>query len=376
MTLRWTDDHGSLRCTSDGRILFEDSLDHWNHGVCRLLGLADEEGRRWVETVLAQCRQLGADLTELSEEDVARALRRGWDEFRGASAGEGEEHDLRSAPPMLGLAADKLFASHLSSAPHLMVIGSVTGELGWLVARASLKPPTEGTAYDNAYFEGVETGVGYGGYLEQESWRMEKSRRFLRRIQGAATLLGLDLPKRPALLDVGAGYGFFRQAAEESGWDHVGVEVSHHASGVGERLFGFSSFVGDLDEFSRRSDRRFNVLTMWDVLEHVADPTAILKVANSLLHPGGALFIRTPNLLALERDVFGPEYHSFKAEHLFYFGPRTLLDILHASGFSVALLLTESHLLRGFLGPRLENFERLLRGSDFFAVAVKPPASS
>jgi 2-polyprenyl-3-methyl-5-hydroxy-6-metoxy-1,4-benzoquinol methylase len=308
---------------------------------------------------------------------MVAALRLGWSDARAeAEARDPHPLDVTRAPSLLGLQPDTVFGAAVRSAPGLSVIGSSEHQLGWLVERRTLAPPEEGTTYDAAYFEGDEAGVGYRGYLEQEPWRMEKARRFLGRVTAASELIGRDLPKKPTLLDVGAGYGFFRQAAEEQGWSHQGVEVSGHAADVGEHLFGFSAFVGNLEDFRRSSDDRFDVLTMWDVLEHVSDPMATLRCAWSLLREGGLLLIRTPNLEALERRVFGSSYHSFKAEHLYYFGPRSLLDALDSSGFGCGLLLTDSHLLRGFLGRRLERFERLLQGSDFFTVAVKSAAQA
>jgi 2-polyprenyl-3-methyl-5-hydroxy-6-metoxy-1,4-benzoquinol methylase len=137
---------------------------------------------------------------------------------------------------------------------------------------------------------------------------------------------------------------------------------------VAEELFGFSSFVGDLSGFS--SDLAFDAITMWDVLEHVPDPVAFAEGARSYLAPGGALFLRTPNLRAIEMEVFGPRYHSFKPEHLYCFGPGSLVDVLERAGFSLGFLTTDSHLLQGFFPNRLQGWARLLRGSDVLAVGV------
>jgi 2-polyprenyl-3-methyl-5-hydroxy-6-metoxy-1,4-benzoquinol methylase len=140
-------------------------------------------------------------------------------------------------------------------------------------------------------------------------------------------------------------------------------------------LFGFSTFLGDLDAFAAQSSDRFDVVTMWDVLEHVADPQGMLETAWALLRPGGALFVHTPNIDALERRVFGGWYHSFKPEHLVYFGPQGLVEVAHAAGFTMEFLATDAHLLRGFVGPQVDRFARLLQGSDMFAAAVKRPES-
>jgi 2-polyprenyl-3-methyl-5-hydroxy-6-metoxy-1,4-benzoquinol methylase len=374
MGYRWLEQDEHLRYLSPcGTVAFDDSLDHWRNGVCRLLGISDEDGRNWVERVTHTSLELcHAALRELSDDDVVSVLRRAWTAADGGTDPTGATMiDLTGARAVLGARPDAIFGSRIGGDPGLAVVGSQESQLAWLVDVRTLDLPVAQTSYDEAYFEGERPGVGYGGYLQQEAWRMQKARRFLKRVEAAAGLTGVDLPGHPALLDVGAGYGFFRQAAEERGWRHEGVEVSTHAAEIGKELFGFSSAIGVLEEFADQTDTRFDVLTMWDVLEHVPDPSATLRAAYSLLRRGGALFVRTPNLAALERDVFGSQYHSFKAEHLYYFGPSSLIDALHAAGFSVGLLVTDAHLLSGFLGRRLERFAMLLRGSDLFVVALK-----
>jgi 2-polyprenyl-3-methyl-5-hydroxy-6-metoxy-1,4-benzoquinol methylase len=233
--------------------------------------------------------------------------------------------------------------------------------------RETVGPP----AYNETYFEGNTYGLGYGNYSAQEEWRMQKSRRYLRQIEGIALFLGRTLETNTRLLDVGSGYGFFRQAAAEAGWTHDGQDVSEHAARVGHERFGFETFVGTLDDLLLRAPQAYDVVTLFDTIEHLNDPAQSLRVVSQLLAPGGLCALRTPNLCALELDVFGPFYHSLKLEHLHYFSVTSLSHLLLRAGLSPAFVTTESHLLRGLLGTALEVFGREQRGSDLFAVGWK-----
>ena len=185
-------------------------------------------------------------------------------------------------------------------------------------------------------------------------------------------MAGLDLPPGSRILDVGSGYGYFLRAAQDRGWQAEGTEISHHAATVAQAEYGLDTFVGTLSDFFERGVREpYDVLSMFDVVEHVEDPVALLRIAGELLKPGGMCVIRTPNLLSIEARVFGNDYHSLKREHLHYFSGASLCHAMERAGLVPAFLTTESHLLKGFLGRALQGFACRLEGSDLFAVAQK-----
>ena len=107
---------------------------------------------------------------------------------------------------------------------------------------------------------------------------------------------------------------------------------------------------------------------MWDFIEHVEDPIANLDIARELLVNGGLLFIRTPNLNAIEFEVFGSAYHSLKREHLNLFSAKSLSRCMTSSGLIPVMTLSESHLLSGFVRSEVPTWASTLRGSDLFAV--------
>lgn len=99
------------------------------------------------------------------------------------------------------------------------------------------------------------------------------------------------------LLEVGPGRGYFLQVSRDAGWDVAGVELSGAAAGQ-LRNRGFDVAQGTLDDLPA-PDRRFDMVVMWDVLEHVPDPVAALRHVPRLLGPGGLFVLKVPNRAGL-----------------------------------------------------------------------------
>jgi 2-polyprenyl-3-methyl-5-hydroxy-6-metoxy-1,4-benzoquinol methylase len=140
-----------------------------------------------------------------------------------------------------------------------------------------------------------------------------------------------DLPK--SLLDVGAATGGFIDEARKDGWTTEGVELSEEAARIAREEFGVTVHHGDV--FSPAlAGRRFDVVTMWHVLEHCIDPLGVLRQARSLLAPGGMLFVELPNWNSLGRRVRGARWSQLKPpEHINFFTPRSLVRAAELAGF-------------------------------------------
>jgi 2-polyprenyl-3-methyl-5-hydroxy-6-metoxy-1,4-benzoquinol methylase len=352
-----------------GRV-FEDTVEHWQNAVLRLLNLTDPAGRAWVEAVAAEAMAEGSEpFSCRTPEERLRILERAWPHSAGPSPSLGD-CSLRA----LGAPVDTTWFSAIQNDSSARVVGSRARRHGVLSELRDgrwelVKPPP----YEEAYFEGSAPGVGYQGYREQGSWRLEKAARLVRQIRGIGLVLGLDLASGTRLLDVGSGYGYLGKAAQDSGWQAHGTEISHHAASIARADFGLETFVGTLGDFHTRGHHEpYDVLTMFDVIEHVEDPVALLRAARELLKPGGICVVRTPNLFSIEADVFKNHNHSLKMEHLHYFSSASLCFIMESAGLLPVYLTSESHLLRGFLGSALNSYACNLRGSDLLAVARKP----
>lgn len=135
------------------------------------------------------------------------------------------------------------------------------------------------------------------------------------------------------LLDVGAYIGVFVEAAAAGGWVAQGVEPSEWAATEARRR-GLDVRVGTLDN-ADLAEASFDVVTMWDVIEHLADPAAELDKARRLLRPGGWLVVHTMDIDAPVSRLAGSRWPWLMDMHLYYFGRRTLRHMLSEHGYNV-----------------------------------------
>jgi SAM-dependent methyltransferase len=139
------------------------------------------------------------------------------------------------------------------------------------------------------------------------------------------------------LLDVGCATGGFLSEASRDGWRCTGVEMSAEAVDIAGREFGLEVLHGGLST-EALGDRRFDVITMWHVLEHMIEPMTALKRACELLVPGGMLFVELPNWKSLGRLLKGAKWSQLKPpEHINFFSPSSLSVAVEKAGLRTIL---------------------------------------
>lgn len=144
-------------------------------------------------------------------------------------------------------------------------------------------------------------------------------------------------PQGARLLDCGAATGFLMTAAKELGYTPYGVELSEYGAKSIAAKFGEGYvYRGELQEasFPTSESGGFAVVTMCDFIEHVRDPGSALDRAYSLLAPGGRLVITTPNRAGVSRIIMGKRWSQYKLEHLYYFNPENIMQLLGRRGFT------------------------------------------
>jgi 2-polyprenyl-3-methyl-5-hydroxy-6-metoxy-1,4-benzoquinol methylase len=140
------------------------------------------------------------------------------------------------------------------------------------------------------------------------------------------------------LLEIGSGYGYFLEMAGKAGWKSEGVEISPYCCQVA-RQRGCRVWEGDLANTSL-NPATYDVVVLWDVIEHFTQPDEMIRDCRALLRPGGALVMRTPDARALAHTVWPARlayrhlvYPANTAEHVFHFTPRDLVAIATQAGF-------------------------------------------
>jgi len=158
------------------------------------------------------------------------------------------------------------------------------------------------------------------------------------------------------LLDVGCAAGFFLEAARERGWSVRGLEVSEYASAYARRELGLEVETGSVVS-PPAGLPRFDVVTLWDTIEHLDRPDIALSNIRRMLSPRGILAFSTGDYGSLLRRLTGRRWRLFAdPTHNFFFDERALRRLLAQAGFetlrvtrrgkrvSLSLILHQSHL--------------------------------
>jgi cyclopropane fatty-acyl-phospholipid synthase-like methyltransferase len=179
-----------------------------------------------------------------------------------------------------------------------------------------------------------------------------------------------------ALLDIGCGTGGFLAFARDAGYEVFGFDAS--LAQVQEAASHFptvrcaTSTDAYLDLLGQPK-RRFDVVTLWDVLEHIREPGVFLDNLRKVLAPGGVVFASVPNGRAMlwKKHIYRALGRSIEDawipwEHVFYYSPRSL-DVLASS---VGMQVTKWGAVPCYPRP-LSTFE-VLRRAGFLALRLVP----
>jgi 2-polyprenyl-3-methyl-5-hydroxy-6-metoxy-1,4-benzoquinol methylase len=139
--------------------------------------------------------------------------------------------------------------------------------------------------------------------------------------------------ERIKALDIGCAAGFFLEVAQEAGWRAKGIEISTYMSEYARQSLGLDVLTGRLEELDL-PERAFDLVTMWDVIEHLSDPFSALQRARRLLAPDGLIAIATGDISGATARIYGRRWSLLAPPgHLFYFSRRTLFAMLRQTGF-------------------------------------------
>lgn len=134
------------------------------------------------------------------------------------------------------------------------------------------------------------------------------------------------------LLDIGCAFGEFLKLAQEKGYNVSGVEVSEPAAEYAKETLGLEVFNCELASANLGS-KEYDIITMWDVIEHLDDPGATLSEVSRLLRPGGMVIISTGDSSSKWARLTGRYWHLLTPpQHLFFFNPVSLTKVLEMNG--------------------------------------------
>ncbi len=181
--------------------------------------------------------------------------------------------------------------------------------------------------YDEGYFQGARPD-GYANYAQSEKpLRAEFNR--------TITYLRDSGPKQGRLLEVGCAYGFFLLEAQNY-FDCTGIEVSQAAVDYCLQR-GLNVHCDTVNAETIRNYGQFDVVVLLDVIEHLPDPAETLRLLHQIMNPGGVILISTGDWRSILARVMGKRWRLMTPpQHLFFFSPQNLAQLLEKSGFELA----------------------------------------
>jgi 2-polyprenyl-3-methyl-5-hydroxy-6-metoxy-1,4-benzoquinol methylase len=141
-------------------------------------------------------------------------------------------------------------------------------------------------------------------------------------------------PSRGRLLDVGTAAGSFIYVAAQRGWDVQGCEPNRWLCEWGRTHYNLDIRPGTIFD-QHYPNRAFDVVTVWDVLEHTADPMGLLQECRRILKPGGLIVVNYPDIGSWIARLMGRRWLFLISKHLYYFTRRTAGELLRRAGFDI-----------------------------------------
>jgi len=194
-------------------------------------------------------------------------------------------------------------------------------------------------------------------YLKSKEARIKTAERDLAEIEKIKRNKG-------KILDIGCGAGFFLKAAKDKGWYEFGVELSKWAYNYCKKE-GLNVYNTSIED-AKFPKNFFDVITLWDVIEHIENPTVLLENVNALLKKDGILVLNTPDIGSLSAKIMGKNWLNLMAMHIFYFDRKTIKLILNKTGFDIIKIKSYSRIiLPKYAINWIKNYKVLFKVCDW-----------
>lgn len=186
--------------------------------------------------------------------------------------------------------------------------------------------------YQKEYYHGGLNSTGYSNYsILQTDLELEAKKRL--------TVIKQYVNKGK-LIDIGCGYGHFLNEAKQAGFQVMGLDISEEAIKQLKLRYGIPGQTGEVKKgFLAKS--RFEVITAWDVVEHLPNPKISFKAIASIQKTNGYLFLTTPSVDSIDAKLLGKYWYGFKRipEHLYFFSEKQMSLYLEQLGYKIIRIL-------------------------------------
>ncbi len=180
--------------------------------------------------------------------------------------------------------------------------------------------------YERGYFTGDRSRMAYINYEDDKPFIRANMRKFLSYIRAYKS--------KGKLLDVGCALGFFTELALKAGYDAYGIDPSDFAVAKAKKLVGSERIrKAKLSDIHDRT-KSYDVVAMFDVFEHLADPEGDLEIVKKILKDDGMIIIATGDTDSFFARILGRRWTFYNPpQHLYFFNHDNLIKLLEKKGF-------------------------------------------
>lgn len=181
--------------------------------------------------------------------------------------------------------------------------------------------------YDKSYFNSENAKkIGYSNYSKSREIKLLTFEKFFKEIESIIPI--------GSHLDVGSAFGYSIEIAKRNGWYSEGVEISPYAVDISQKYINTKIHCTDFLSYSNR--KQYNLITAWDVLEHLSSPNQFFSRVNLLLRKKGILALTTPLSNSLFAKLFGKKWFEYKwPEHKYYLNKKNLFSYCSRYNFKI-----------------------------------------
>lgn len=163
-------------------------------------------------------------------------------------------------------------------------------------------------------------------YLLARKWTVSSKKRLTNQLN----------KKKGYLLDVGCGAGFFLNHMKENGWKCSGIEADKRSRNQTIERYGLQIIAPSA--ISELESGKYNVITLWHVLEHIHELHSSMKEYFRLLAPGGRLILALPNYRSYDAEFYNENWAAYDVpRHLYHFTPEAVKNLLEKHNFKPEL---------------------------------------
>ena len=157
--------------------------------------------------------------------------------------------------------------------------------------------------------------------------------------------LSKEIKDTDNVLEIGSYYGAFGTEIKNKVNSYVGIELSKFASKYAKKEFGLNIYNQNIFSFLNNNKKKFDIIFMFDVIEHLDDPKGVVKICSKHLNKNGRLIISTMNMDSFFAKLTGKYYPWIISMHKFYFTDKSMNKLLNLNNLKINKIISDVRII-------------------------------